>query len=187
LSIIILGQKIGARSILALFIGFIGVLIISTRGDILGLRFTNVIGVALALGSAVIWSLFWIYNVKDRRDETLKLFLNFSFGFMFILVATLIFSNVIVADINGILGSVYVGMFEMGITFVLWLKALSLSETTAKVSSLIYLVPFLSLVIIHFTVGEDILVSTIVGLVFIVAGIIIQQYGGNAKNTSSGK
>jgi drug/metabolite transporter (DMT)-like permease len=187
LSIIILGQKIGAKSILALIIGFIGVLIISTQGDILGLRFTNVVGVALALGSAVIWSLFWIYNVKDERDEVLKLFLNFSFGFVFILVATLVFSNVAVSDINGILGSVYVGAFEMGITFVLWLKALSLSETTAKVSSLIYLVPFISLIIIHFTVGEDILVSTIVGLVFIVAGIIIQQYGGKAKKTTPDK
>jgi drug/metabolite transporter (DMT)-like permease len=184
LSIIILGQRIGPKSILALIIGFIGVLIISTQGDILGLRFTNVVGVVLALGSAVIWSLFWIYNVKDERDEVLKLFLNFSFGFAFILVATLVFSNVAVSDVNGILGSVYVGAFEMGITFVLWLKALSLSETTAKVSSLIYLVPFISLIIIHFTVGEDILVSTIVGLVFIVAGIIIQQYGGNKKNTT---
>ncbi len=185
LSIIILGQKIGAKSILALVIGFVGVLIISTQGDILGLRFTNVVGVALALGSAVIWSLFWIYNVKDGRDEVVKLFLNFAFGFVFILVATLIFSNVAVSDMNGILGSVYVGAFEMGITFVLWLRALSLSETTAKVSSLIYLVPFISLVIIHFTVGEDILVSTIVGLVFIVAGIIIQQYGGNKRNATT--
>jgi drug/metabolite transporter (DMT)-like permease len=184
LSIIILGQRIGARSILALFIGFIGVLIISTQGDILGLRFTNVVGVALALGSAVIWSLFWIYNVKDKRDEVVKLSLNFSFGFVFIMVATLVFSNVSVTDLNGILGSVYVGMFEMGITFVLWLKALSLSETTAKVSSLIFLVPFISLVIIHFTVGEDILVSTVIGLVFIIAGIIIQQYGGKAKGSN---
>lgn len=187
LSIIILGQKIGAKSILALAIGFIGVLIISTQGDILGLRFTNVVGVVLALGSAVIWSLFWIYNVKDDRDEVLKLFLNFSFGFVFILVATIVFSNLAVSDINGILGSLYVGAFEMGITFVLWLKALSLSETIAKVSSLIYLVPFISLVIIHFTVGEDILISTIVGLAFIVAGIIIQQYGGNPKNATTGK
>ncbi len=180
LSIIILGQKIGAKGILALIIGFVGVLIISTQGDILGLRFTNVFGVGLALGSAAIWSLFWIYNVKDDRDEVLKLFLNFAFGFVFILLATLVFSNVSVSDMNGILGSVYVGIFEMGITFVLWLRALSLSETTAKVSSLIYLVPFISLVIIHFTVGEDILVSTVVGLVFIVAGIIIQQYGEKA-------
>ncbi len=63
----------------------------------------------------------------------------------------------------------------MGITFVLWLNALRLSSTTAKVSTLIFFSPFLSLVFIHFFVGEDIRLSTIVGLVFIVIGNVLQQ------------
>jgi drug/metabolite transporter (DMT)-like permease len=77
---------------------------------------------------------------------------------------------------QGIAGSVYLGIFEMGITFILWLMALKLSSTTAKVSNLIYLSPFISLILIHFFVGEVILLSTIIGLLFIVGGIIIQQY-----------
>ena len=36
-------------------------------------------------------------------------------------------------------------MFEMGITFFFWLKALQLAKTTDKVSNLVYLAPFLSL------------------------------------------
>ena len=79
-------------------------------------------------------------------------------------------------DIKGLAGSVYLGIFEMGLTFVLWLKALKLSSTTAKVSNLIYLSPFISLVLIHFIVGETILLSTFVGLVFIISGILMQQY-----------
>ena len=67
------------------------------------------------------------------------------------------------------------GLFELGITFLLWLKALKLSKTTAHVTSLIYLVPFLSLVLISFAVGEKILPSTIIGLLFIVGGIILQK------------
>jgi len=77
---------------------------------------------------------------------------------------------------QGITGSVYLGIFEMGITFVLWMMALKLSSTTAKVSNLIYLSPFVCLILIHFFVGEVILLSTVIGLIFIVAGIIIQQY-----------
>jgi drug/metabolite transporter (DMT)-like permease len=64
----------------------------------------------------------------------------------------------------------------MCINFILWLMALKLSSTTAKVSNLIYLSPFISLILIHFFVGEVILLSTIIGLLFIVGGIIIQQY-----------
>ena len=40
---------------------------------------------------------------------------------------------------------------------------------------LIYLVPFLSLLIIHYVVGEEILLSTLIGLILIVSGIIIQN------------
>jgi drug/metabolite transporter (DMT)-like permease len=175
LSIPILKQKISFISIFAIFISFIGVIIIATHGNILSLKFTNPIGVSLALSSTIVWSLFWIYNVKDTRDDVAKLFLNFLFGFIFILITVLFTRKLSIPSIPGLLGASYAGIFEMGITFILWLKVLSLSKTTAKVSNLIYLSPFLSLVIIRFAVGEEILTSTAIGLLLIVTGILVQR------------
>lgn len=175
LSIPILKQKISFMSIFAIFISFIGVIVIATHGNILSLKFTNPIGVSLALSSTIVWSLFWIYNVKDERDDVAKLFLNFLFGFIFILITLLFTRKLSIPSINGLLGASYAGIFEMGITFILWLKALSLSKTTAKVSNIIYLSPFISLVIIRFAVGEEILTSTLIGLLLIVTGILLQR------------
>jgi hypothetical protein len=59
--------------------------------------------------------------------------------------------------------------FEMEITFVLWLTALRLSKTTTQVSNLIYLTPFLALPFISIFIGESILTSTVIGLLFKVA------------------
>ncbi|WP_298497100.1 DMT family transporter [uncultured Algibacter sp.] len=182
LSIPLLNQKVNLKSIIAIIISFFGVLTISTQGDILGFGFTNLYGAILALSTAIIWALFWIFNKKDKRDEIPKLFLSFAFGFLYIFIATISFSEIKIPKINGLLGACYVGFFEMGITFVIWSKALELSITTAKVSNLIYLVPFLSLVIIFFVLGEDILISTIIGLVFIVIGIILEQLKLTKKN-----
>ena len=175
LSIPLLHQKIKSKDILATFISFAGVIVISTRGDILGFKFTNTLGVSLATGSSIVWAMFWIYNVRDKRDEAVRLFLNFTFASAFAFPLMLLFAREKFPNLHGFLGAAYVGLFEMGITFLLWLKALKLSKTTAHVTNLIYLVPFLSLVLISFAVGEDILPSTIIGLIFIVSGIILQR------------
>ncbi len=176
LSIPLLHQRIKLRSILAIIISFIGVFIIATKGDILGFRFTSTVGVLLAVSSAVIWALFWIYNVKDKRDEAVGLFLNFTFGSVFIFLSMLLFAKVEIPNLNGFLGAAYIGLCEMGIAFLIWLKALKLSKTTANVANLVYLAPFLSLVVISFAVGEKIFFSTIIGLIFIIGGIILQKF-----------
>ena len=53
-------------------------------------------------------------------------------------------------------------------------QSLNYSKNTAKVSNLIYLSPFLGLLWIHLTVGEEIHLYTLIGLVFIVGGIVLQ-------------
>jgi drug/metabolite transporter (DMT)-like permease len=176
LSVPLLKQKISVKSLLAILISFTGAIIIGTNGRIFTLEFSNLEGVFLALGSSVIWSLFWIFNLKDHRDTVIKLLLNFVFGLIYITLACLIFSEISLPNLNSILGSTYIGIFEMGITYIIWLRALQLSSTTAKISNIIFLSPFISLIIIYFTVGEDIMPSTIFGLCLIIGGIIIQKY-----------
>jgi len=175
LSIPLLNQKIKRRDILAILISFFGVLIISTKGHILSFRLTDPVGVALATGSSIPWALFWIYNVKDKQDEVVRLFLNFIFASAYVFLLLLLLGELRLPSLKGTLGATYVGLFEMGITFLIWLRALKLSKTTAHIANLIYLVPFLSLVIISFAVPEKILSSSIIGVIFIVGGIILQR------------
>ncbi|MDD3860521.1 MAG: DMT family transporter [Bacteroidales bacterium] len=179
LSIPILKQRIGFLSIMAIFVSFAGSFVIATGGNILDFKFTNTYGVILAVSSTIIWAIFWLLNVKDKRNETVKLFMNFVFGFAFVAIYGLITKSIKLPEINGIIGVTYVGIFEMGITFFLWMSALSLSETTAKVSNLIYFAPFLSLIIVNITIGEEIRFATIIGLVMIIGGILLQK--GNKK------
>jgi drug/metabolite transporter (DMT)-like permease len=175
LSIPLLGQRITSRDFLAMGVSYLGVLTICTRGEVLGLSFADPLGAGLALGSTVIWALYWIFNTRDHMDPVLRLFLNFAFGCAYILPVTMLFSAPLAVNLPGLLGSAYVGVFEMGITFIFWLKALKLSRTTAQVGNLIYFSPFLSLIFIRVFVGETILPSTIIGLGLIITGNIIQK------------
>jgi drug/metabolite transporter (DMT)-like permease len=175
LSIPLLGQRIGLGSIFAIIVSFCGVVVIGTRGDILGFRFSNPLGTALALSTTVVWSLFWIFNTKDKQDATLRMLVNFAFASVYILLLALCLGKLEVPPWRGLAGAAYIGLFEMGITFLAWLKALRTARTTAHVVNLIYLVPFLSLVVIALVVGERILPATVVGLVLIVTGIVLQR------------
>ena len=174
LSIPILKQKIRPASILAILVSFFGILLISTHGRLTEMDFHDPAGVLLAVGSAIFWALYFIMNMKDPRGDLEKIFFNFGFGAVYVMIYFFLRGDFNLPPWQGIAGGVYLGLFEMGIPFVLWLKALNYSPTTAKVSNLIYLSPFISLILIHFVVGEQILWSTVTGLVFIIAGIVWQ-------------
>ncbi|MBU1610952.1 MAG: DMT family transporter, partial [Proteobacteria bacterium] len=180
LSVPLLKQRIARSDFVAAFIAYAGVVVISTHGDLLAMRFSDPLGVGLALGSTVIWALYWIFNTRETRDPVVSLFLNFCFGLPMIALWCAA-TDGFTLTLPGALGAVYVGVFEMGITFVTWIMALKYSENTAKVGNLIFLSPFLSLVFIHFLLNEEILPATYVGLVLIVAGLIVQARGKRAK------
>jgi len=175
LSVPLLGQKMRMKGLLSLLVSFGGVFLLATQGNVSGLAIEQPGGVALAMSSSVIWALFWIINMKDKRDSIIKLFMSFLFSFIFIWILAAATGNLHLPVNQSFYASFYIGIFEMGITFVFWLKALQLSESTGKVSNLVYLTPFLSLIFIHIILGERIYWTSAAGLSMVIAGILIQQ------------
>jgi drug/metabolite transporter (DMT)-like permease len=178
LSIPILKQRPTAGELGGILVGYSGVVVIATRGDLAGLHFSSPTGVALALFSTVIWSLYWLYSARDLRDPIVALFLNFLCGSGLVLLYCLLFAPLTLPPLAGLLGALYIGTFEMGITYVLWLAALQRARSAAQISNLIFLSPFLSLVFIHLLVGEEIYPSTDAGLGLIVAGLLLRSCRG---------
>ena len=78
-----------------------------------------------------------------------------------------------------------IGFFEMGISLVLWQSALKISTTVSRVASLVFITPFMSLVVLYFVLGERILLSTFFGLVLICTGLILQKYYTNKAISDS--
>jgi len=176
LSVPILKQKIPGKSFAALFISFAGVYIISSQGDPFHPGSSDPIGVALASGSSIFWALYFIFNLKDKRDESVKLFTNFLFASLFLIIISAVTGNMHpVVSFKGLSASVYVGLFEMGVTFFFWLKALQMAETSDKVSNLVYLAPFISMIFLYFIINEHVYYTTPAGLLLIISGIYIQN------------
>lgn len=179
LAVPVRGHRLGLRQLGAIALSYFGVLIIATRGAPFSLEFSNGLGVFLALASTLIWAAYWLWQTRSRVDPVTGLFCNFLFALPFITLTLWFSEGFSLPEARGLAGAVYVGMFEMGLTFLLWLRALRLTRSTARIANLIYLSPFLSLVLIHLVVGEEILASSYLGLLFIVGGVLLQ---GNIRN-----
>jgi len=173
LSVPILKQKLKFQSIIALVISFLGVLIIASQGKLSSLKVTEPLGIILATSSSIIWSLYWLLSAKDKLDEILRLFLNFSFGLIYICIIMLLFSDFKFNFDKHFFAGIYVGFFEMGITFIIWLKALKNSITSDKISNLIYLSPVLALFFISIILKEKIYYTTYIGLGFILLSVFV--------------
>ena len=135
------------------------------------------LGGSLATGSSLIWASFWTLKLVDKRDDAVKLFGAFLVGSVFTGTYVALFDSFVIDNKIYLLGAVYSGFFEMGITYFLFMKGLQLSANKAKTSTFAFLSPFVSLIFIALILGEEIFTSSIVGLVFIVSGILVQQVG----------
>ncbi|WP_028537016.1 DMT family transporter [Paludibacterium yongneupense] len=175
LSVPLLRQRLSPRDALAALICYFGVLVIGTHGAPLSLEFSSPGGVAYALCSTLLWAGYWIFNTRDTREPVIGLTLNFLFSLPLIIAYCAMGGMLRPVAWQGLLGAGYVGAVEMGYTFVLWLTAMKLSSSTARIASLIYLSPLLSLVLIHLVVGEALRMSTLAGLTLILGGLVLQK------------
>ena len=171
----LLNQKLRPQELLAALVSYSGVFVIATHGDPLGFSVSDPMGLIMAIASTIIWALFWIANTANTLDPVIRLFLNFCGATPVLIALTLMSGGFNGLGWQGIAGGIYIGLFEMGLSFVLWLTALRLTSSTVRLSTLVFLSPPLSLMIIWLVLDEPILAATAVGLVMILAGLSLQH------------
>ena len=175
LAVPFLGHSLRLREVIAVLISYCGVLIIATRGDPLSLRFASPVGVGLALLSTFLWAFYWLLGTRDKIEPVTGLFLNFTFAIPLLIAYCFVTGELKEIAWIGLPGILYIGIFEMGLTFVLWLKAMRLTASTTRTANLIFIAPPLSLVFIFLVLGEPILASTLAGLALILSGLALQR------------
>ncbi|WP_372871030.1 DMT family transporter [Shewanella sp.] len=175
LAVPLLGQKLRKTDLLAALVAYGGVFVIATGGSLGGFSMDNPTGIVMVLTSTVLWCLYWIVNTRDKGDPVVSLLLSFMVGLPFVLLAMLATQGWPTFNAKGMVAAVYVGLFEMGVTFVLWLMALKTAERTASISTLVFLSPVLSIGFIALILGETIKASTFIGLALILFALALQQ------------
>ena len=169
---IILKEAVTARKCVAFVVSFLGVLTVA-GGDIFALNTETLIGAGLCVMAAVSYGVFTALNRKWDYDNQITVMLSYFATFILSAVVSLISGDNLKIEPLQWLGFAWSGIFVMAVATILW--ALSLKHgDTAKISNLAYATPFISLVWTFFILQEPIEPLSVIGLVTIVVGILIQ-------------
>lgn len=179
---VVFKQKLKLVQWVGVVVSFSGILMLSFNNNASPVGSLSITGVILALGSAFIWATYWISKINAKEDSSVSLFINFLFGTFYLILISL-FISFEMPEIKPFLAGVYVGCFEMGFTFILWGKALNLATNKVALAQLTYLAPVFSLILIHFILKEEIGLLTILGLCFILGGILIANFKRKSRDS----
>ncbi len=184
LSVPILRHELTLAGFIAICLSFCGAVIIASAGDFTAWGELNRTGLVLVLASTLVWASYWLLNARLPIDASIKLFVGFISGTS-LAWGYALFSGQLELQLTDIpwLAIGYVGVLEMGITFFIWLKALQMAPNATRIANLIYITPFMSLLFLALILNESILPSTLLGLVIIISGILLQQYWKPAKSS----
>jgi len=153
------------------FISFLGLGLIS---------FTQVtdmqlnIGVILLLGASIFTSAytviqkFLLNNYTSMQASAYSVVIGTIFMFIFFPSLIREFPG---APLSANLIIIYLGIFPAAIAYFFWSYALSKADKTIYISSFLYLVPFLAIIIAYFWLGEEIPPLALLGGVVIIIGM----------------
>lgn len=175
---LLLRQKMIREDFMAAGICYFGVLVLATQGNTDQFFSIDRVGLGLALLSTLIWATYWTFNMRDPRAPLIGITLNFTLAVPLTALVCWMMTD-FSFTVTGLLAAGYVGLVEMAAGFVLWSLALRSTANAARVGNLIFLSPVVSLTLISTVLKESILPATMVGLVLIIGGLVLQQWGHN--------
>jgi drug/metabolite transporter (DMT)-like permease len=172
-----LGERLGWHQWLGIGLGTTGVLMVVSHGDWRALTAGSFgsIGDLLVSLSTITWAVFSVSSRKALQRHAaapMMLFVMTGGWFMSAIpwVLTGGLGRVGLLTPSGWTAIVFLGVLCSGLAYVYWYDALRVLPT-AKVGSLLYLEPLVTMVVAAALLGEPIMLSSVVGGLVILAGI----------------
>ncbi len=176
LAIPILKQRMSINTFIGIAVSYAGIVCLITKGNWeLEMGF-NSFGIVLALGSSVLWATYWLVQARLKLPSVTILLTGFSFATPFLGLYCYFTVGLPSLTYSNVGYGLWIGLVEMGVTFLVWQRALAITLHAARVGQLIFLSPFCSFMVIYLVLGESIHISAIVALAMIIAGVVMVNY-----------
>ncbi len=171
-AIIILKEKLNLKKTTAIFLSFLGVVIVTSR-DLANFDKSIIIGALFCVLGAISYGAFTALTQLTDYDKKISSMIYYFNTFVLTGVWILVTGDTFALKPLSILGLAYNGIFCLAVGTTCWALALE-NGKTAKIANLAYITPFLSLIWTAVFLKDTIRPEMILGLLVIVLGILIQ-------------
>ena len=165
LAALLFREAMPVRALLLVFLGFAGVVVMVSKGDLTQFRFG--IGTLATLGAALCWAAFSVWVKHRRFDVEIGMFLFNQFGTLFLMAAIPFFgftARVAASEVGMLL---YLAAVPTALGFIIWNKALHLTQTSVC-AQIALLTPVFSTMLILLVLHEQVSAYHLIGLGVIV-------------------
>lgn len=170
----ILGEKMNLGKAAAVIFSFLGILVVTTDGKLTDFFFGSPKGILFALLAAICYGLYCTLNKRETYDKNLSVMISYGAGTILAFVLIIMQGKLSLPTGEQTAGMLWNGIICNALPYLTWALALDIGNT-AVIANLAYLTPFVSLLCTHFVLGEKVTVFSVLGLVLIVLGIVIQM------------
>ncbi|ULT55009.1 DMT family transporter [Neobacillus drentensis] len=167
-------EKLTVYKVLSIGMGFMGTVLLVTKGDLANLTFTNLKGDFFAMLAAVSWGLFTNLIKKNQKDMFLSTFFITITAFVLSVGAILISSEFILPHRTDFLGVTWLSISNIVLGFFLYFRALKYSPASL-IASFTFFTPFVTLVFIVILLGEKLTITDYFAALLIISSVPIQK------------
>lgn len=170
LAVPINGEKLNTIKLLSVGLGFVGMVIIITNGNLQSIKLSNVMGDLFAIVGAVMWGLFSNLGKRNQINSFVSNYIYTGISFILSIICLLVFSELQLPNLQATVGLLWLGLSNIVLAYYIWFKVLK-SSSIILVSSFSFVTPFVNLLFIMVLLNESISVNQLIGLAVIAIGI----------------
>ena len=171
---LILKEPLTVKKAIAIALAFAGVIIVTADGSLQGLGKESLLGALCCILAAVCYGLFAVLNKQKGYDNLFSMLIYHIAAWLLSTLFNFLSGDLFVPQAAQLPGLLWLGVGCSAVAYVFWAKALELGDT-AKISTMAYITPFLSLIWTALLLNEPIRLSSVLGLVVIISGILLQM------------
>lgn len=175
LSLVILKESFTKRKFFSILFGFLGVILVITKGNLSTLNFSEIDVLLIVMLGAIAFALFSVLGKIVSVNPTNAVMIYFFSAILYSIVMVGTFSSFVIPTYKDWFSIIVNGAFINGISYLFWIKGLKVFDAS-KIAPYIFITPLLAAFFLIIFFNEEVLAIYFVGLAFVILSGLINSF-----------